>query len=425
MARDLPGVVRTETQVVDTHPPKLLKRSVVVLSIFALCIDSLAVRSVILLAPFIRSALRLTDDQVGYVMAAMVAGTLVITIPAGSFLGRLDARLAFSSMMFAVGLAFFGLSFQQSFWGLLITLFILGVFRAGIIPQVTRFITEHFSQDQRGRIIGLSYAAVPLGGFLGAVVLPTLAELVDWNTSYRFLGLVALLGSLLIWKLAPSGGGSRRVISRNAGFASLLTLPFIILSAAYGLFALSMAGEVFVTLYLVDVGGISAALAGTFFGLIQLTGTGGRVFWGFLADHTFRSNRWTLLAITSGLAVVSYALLICLKPGTPWWGITGIMIFLGMSVASSWVILSTLVGDVVGVQSVALGVAAIFFLTNITDISGSILYGNLLKQTHSYQVTLSLFAGMAAIACLIFTVMALRSALHRAPKSAPIIARSE
>jgi hypothetical protein len=91
------------------------------------------------------------------------------------------------------------------------------------------------------------------------------------------------------------------------------------------------------------------------------------------------------------------------------------MILLGMSVSSSWVILSTLVGDVVGVQSVALGVAAIFFLTNITDISGSILYGNLLKQTHSYQVTLSLFAGMAVIACLIFTVMALRSALHRAP----------
>ena len=133
---------------VGTHPTKQLKHSVVALSIFALCIDSLAVRSVILLAPFIRSALRLDDDQVGYVMAAMVAGTLVITIPAGSLLGRLDTRLAFSSMMFAVGLAFFGLSFQQSFWGLLITLFILGVFRAGIIPQVTRFITEHFDQSR-------------------------------------------------------------------------------------------------------------------------------------------------------------------------------------------------------------------------------------------------------------------------------------
>ena len=410
---------------VDGHPQKKLKRSVVALSIFALCIDSLAIRSVILLAPFIRSALRLDDDQVGYVMAAIVAGTLIITIPAGSLLGRLDARRAFSSMMFAVGLAFFGLSFQQSFWGLLITLFILGVFRAGIIPQVTRIITEHFSQDQRGRIIGLSYAAVPLGGFLGAIVLPALAELVDWNTSYRFLGLVALLGSLLIWKLVPSGGGSRQVVSRKAGFASLLTLPFIVLSAAYGLFALSMAGEVFVTLYLVDVGGISAALAGAFFGLIQLTGTGGRVFWGFLADHAFRSNRWILLAITSGLTVLSYALMIALKPDASWWGITAIMMLLGMSVASAWVILSTLVGDVVGVQSVALGVAAIFFLTNITDISGSILYGNLLKQTHSYQVTLSLFAGMAAIACLLFTAMALRAAFHRAPKSTSVILRSE
>jgi len=384
-----------------------LRRSIVAISILALCIDALSVRSVSLLGPFIRSGLHLDDGQVGYVMAALLAGTLVVTLPIGSLLGRLDTRRVFPAIMGAVGLANLWVARQHTYLGLLFALFTLGLLRAGIIPLVNLVITDHFSHNQRGRILGLVYAAVPLGGFLGAVGLPALAEVFDWNAGYRLLGILALLSGLLVWRLAPKDSSNRRTKRPKPGLSSLHTLPFIILSALYMLFALGMTGEVFVTLYLVDVAEIPAVLAGTFFGLIQLTGMGGRLFWGFLADRYFSTNRWTLLAITSGLAVVAYGLLISLSSGSPWWMITGIMVMLGMSVASAWVILSTLVGDVVGIESVAIASATIFFLTNVTDVTGSVLYGALLDRTHSYQVTLSLFMGVAALSTLGFTVMAL------------------
>ena len=122
-----------------------------------------------------------------------------------------------------------------------------------------------------------------------------------------------------------------------------------------------MTADAFVTLYLVDVVKISALIAGTFFGLIQLTGVGGRVFWGILADRYFSKNRWWLLAATNWLMVVAFALLIRLNPASAWWMIAGVMVAIGMSAASSWGILSTLLGDVVGIGSVAIASATDIF----------------------------------------------------------------
>jgi predicted MFS family arabinose efflux permease len=372
----------------------------------SLCIDALSVRSVSILGPFIRSGLRLDEGQVGYVMAALLAGTLVITLPVGSLLGRLDTRWVFPLLMTAVGLANLWVASQGTFVGLLGALFVLGLLRAGIIPLVNLVITDHFSQDQRGRILGLVYAAVPLGGFLGAVGMPALAEAFDWHASYRGLGFLALLSGILVWRWTPRSSADRAVIQPRPGLSIPHAFPFIILSFLYMLYALSMTGEVFVALYLVDVAQVPAVLAGTLFGLIQLTGMGGRLFWGFLADRAFSANRWILLAFTTGLTVLGYGLLLGLSPASPLGLVIGIMVILGLSVASSWVILSTLVGDVVGAASVAFASAVIFFLTNITDVTGSVLYGALLDRTHSYQATLGLFLGLAALSTLGFTAMA-------------------
>ncbi len=180
-----------------------LRRSIVVISIFALCIDALSVRSSSLLAPFIRDALQLGERQIGYVIAALVAGTLVIVLPAGRILELVNTRRVFPIIMTAVGMAFLWIAFQHTFMGLLSALFILGLLRAWIIPLVNRIIAENINPNRRGRILGFVYAAVPLGGFLGAIGLPAIAKLINWNTSYRILGVITLVGGLLIWILTP------------------------------------------------------------------------------------------------------------------------------------------------------------------------------------------------------------------------------
>lgn len=387
---------------------KKLQRSVAVIALIALVMDSLTIRSLILLAPFIRSGLGIGTDQYGYIPGALMGGTVLTILPLSAILGRINTRRAFGTILTASGILLFVLAWQVSLIGLIVTIFIYGIVRAGVIPLVNRTVAEQFDPAQRGSINGLIFAAVPLGGFLGALVLPAIAQHFSWAAGYRLLGTFALAGGLITWLLLPKDNAAYPANLPRAGLRSFLSKTFIVLCLAYGLFDISMTAETFITLYLVDVVKISAVMAGVFFGLIQLTGVGGRIFWGMLADRYFRKNRWWLLAFTTGLTALSFVLLIKLNSHSPAWMVGLAMVGFGISAASSWGILSTLVADVVGIGAVAAATATIYFFTNIADTGGPVLFSNVLKLTHSYQNALSIYTAIAVVTSLIFTWMALR-----------------
>jgi predicted MFS family arabinose efflux permease len=397
-------------------PPRISKRSVAAIALIALLIDSLIVRSLILLAPFIRLGLGIDESQFGYFMSALMMGTLLTTLPIGSILERFSTRWAFGTLLSVTGVGLFIVANQKTFYGLIAVLFVLGILRAGIIPLANRVIAENFDRNQRGAITGFVFAAVPLGGFLGALVLPALGEAFDWGAGYQLLGSVAFVGGILAWILLSKEKKNDPGSQTRMAFKTLGSKTFIVLAATYGLFALCMTTETYITLYLVDVVKISALVAGTFFGMIQLIGVVGRLFWGILADRYFSNNRWWLLAFTSGIMVLSIVLLIYLTPHSPYWIIAIDMIGFGLSAAASWAILCTLVGDVVGISSVTTATAIIFFITNITDAGGPVLFGNVLRITQSYQETFGIFLAMNVIVTLSFLWMALRNKFLEKPE---------
>lgn len=379
----------------------------VTITLFALVIDAITVRSLSLLAPLIRSELGIDKSQFGYIVSSFMAGAMLTTLPAGALIGRISIGKAFTAIMTALGLALFVVASQDTFYGFMAALFLVGLLRTGIPSLVNRVITEQFDRRQRGAIMGFIYAAVPLGGFIGAIVLPALGEYVKWNAGYLLLGCAALLAALLSWKLAPKDSHQTDHTQPVKNWFSFRSPAFLILSFNYGLlFVLSMTSEAFITLYLVDIVKISAVIAGTFYGIIQLTGVGGRVFWGMLADRYFSHNRWWLLSIINWLMVISFTFLTLLNANSPWWLIGVIMVGIGLSAASSWGILCTLLGDVVGIGSIAMATASIYFLTNTGDVLGPMLFGYTLQRTNSYQTTFSLFVGIAVVSALIFTWMA-------------------
>jgi predicted MFS family arabinose efflux permease len=386
-----------------------LQRAVAAIALIALLVDSLTVRSLILLAPYIRSQLGIDESQYGYLMAALMTGTMLTTLPLGGLMGRINTRRGFGAILTLIGIGLLTISFQASFYGLVLALFFTGVLRAGIIPLVNRVIAESYDRNQRGAITGFIFAAIPMGGFLGALALPALGGYFDWGMGYRLLGIFGLAGGLTAWVLLPRDQNAYPANRPKIDLRSLTSKSFIILGLGYGLFALSMTTEAFITLYLVDMVKISALVAGVFFGMIQLTGVAGRLFWGVLADRYFSHNRWWLLAFTSSLMVISFLLLVRLGSQSPYWLIGLDMLGFGLSAASSWVILSTLVGDVVGISAVAAATAVIFFITNITDTGGPVLFSKALGLTQSYQSTLTIFMFINLAAVLIFTWMALRN----------------
>lgn len=369
-------------------------------------IDALIARSTSLLAPYIRSSLGIDKSQVGYLLGALMVGTLVATLPLSSLLSRVDTRRTFGGILTLIGLGLSAAALQRSFLGLVTALFLVGLPRAALVPLVNRVIAENIDPAKRGSITGFMFAAVPLGGFVGALVLPALSETIHWGAGYGLLAILALAGGIASWVLLGGDGPARMANGQRLNLRAFGSRAFLMLAITYGFYALSLSSEAFITLYLVDVVKISALLAGAFFGLIQLTGIGGRVLWGILADRYFSRNRWWLLVFTNGLAVGSFALLMRLSQGSPYWLIVATMIGFGLSAAASWGILSTLVGDVVEISQVGMATAAVFFLTTIADSGGPVLFSNALRVTGSYQSTIGIYLGIAILTTLAFAAMA-------------------
>jgi predicted MFS family arabinose efflux permease len=115
--------------------------------------------------------------------------------------------------------------------------------------------------------------------------------------------------------------------------------------------------------------------------------------------------------------VFSFILLIRLTPQSPYWLIAINMAGFGFSAASSWIILCTLVGDVVGIGAVTAATAMVFFITNIADTGGPALFGNVLRLTQSYQFTFVIYIIINVITTLIFLWMALRSRPFENPET--------
>jgi len=382
--------------------------TVLAIALSALIIDALTVRSISLLAPFIRSDLGIDKSQFGYIFSSFMVGAMITTLPAGIIIGRLNINKAFSAIMTALGLTLIVVARQTSLFGFMIALFFVGLVRTGIPSLVNRVITEQFDPKQRGAIMGFIYAAIPFGGFIGAIILPTLGEFINWNTGYHLMGGASLLVALITWKLAPKESRQSNHSQPAKRIFSFQSSSFLILCFTYGLYGLSMTSEAFITLYLVDIVKISALIAGIFYGIMQLTGVGGRVFWGLLADRYFSHNRWWLLSATNWLMVISFTFLTLLRANSPWWLIVAIMVGLGLSAASSWGILWTLLGDVVVIDAIAIATATIYFVVNTGDVLGPVLFGYTLKQTNSYQITMRLFVCMTIVSALVFTWMAFR-----------------
>jgi MFS family permease len=394
---------------------KKTRRMIVVIAIFALITESLVVRSLSLLAPFIRTELHLNERQFGFMVGAMVAGTLLAILPVGRLVDRLDARWAFPILLTSAGLAFLLVSLQHSYTGLIAALFVLGLVRSGIIPLVNRVVTTTFDREERGVFMGVIYAAVPLGGFFGAVILPLLGEYFNWNSGYRVLALLALSGGFLSIRQIPKANSARPASGPLLDLSILRSKTFLFLAVIYGIYVFGLTVDVFVTLFLVDVVKTSARVAGIFFGLIQLTGVGGRVLWGILADRGFQKNRWWLLAIVNWLTVIAYVLLSGLNSGSAWWMVGGVMVLIGMSAASSWGVLSTILGDVVGLNSIAIATSTIFLIASISEMVGPILFGTALDITSSYEKTIGYFMGIAVCTALALSWMAWHVSKKRPP----------
>ena len=267
--------------------------------------------------PSIVDDLGLTEQQLGYILAAFTAGYTIFQFPGGVFGIKLGTRRAMTVIMVLWGLLIMltagagsiGASTATVVAALIGVRFLVGAAHAPIYPLTGAVIERWFPIGSWALPNGLSSTGLTLGY---AAVAPALALMIaawGWQTSFVMLGPLAFIGAVFWWwyvrdepsqhasvsdaeaalimanrpdVVAPDSDqpGWLRVLKNRD--VLLLTLAYFCMNYIFYL----MFNWVFY--YLVEVRGFDSAAAGFFTSVQWIAAAVGATLGGFLCDFLCR-----------------------------------------------------------------------------------------------------------------------------------------
>jgi ACS family hexuronate transporter-like MFS transporter len=360
------------------------------------------------LAPLLRDDLSLTRQEAGSFLSAFYVGGALTSFPAGWVADRIGVRWTLLAGQGLVGVCFALMALVPGYRSLLALVALAGVGFGAVNPTSTKGVLVWFPARSRATVVGVKQAGFPLGGALGALVLPALAI----GTGLRWRGALAVAAAGIAVTAAAVGLGYREPPPGTAGAGGrgrgtqprlvLLSRPIWLVSWATFLYAAVQVSWIsYAPLYLSEVVGLSAVGAGLVLGLAPAGGILGRVGFGILSDRLLGGRRRVVLL---GAGVASGALCLAtggLSPGSPTAWV--VVVALGFGVAGiGWNgVHHTLVAELAGRESAATAVGLCLAVSSLGVIAGAPLVGALADRFGGYGPGWLGLAGAMALAVLL------------------------
>ena len=239
------------------------------------------------ITPALRTHFQLSLAQIGIVLGATNVGMTLTLLPWGILTDRIGERRAIATGLSGAAVALALAATVGSFGALVVALVATGAFGASVNSASGRAVMHWFGREERGLALGIRQAAIPLGGFAGALVLPQLVQSGGVRAAF-----VALAVNSAVWAaLAAVVLRERRVDEAVAEeFTSPLSDPRMWLLCWAS--ALVLAGQLaimgFVVLFLHDARGLSTAQAALVLAVVQVGGAVLRITGGRASDRAGR-----------------------------------------------------------------------------------------------------------------------------------------
>jgi len=235
---------------------------------------------------------------------------------AAPFMGPLAERFSRKPVIIVGALIWSGATlltaFTHDFTGLVIRHTLVGIGEASFVILSPTFVADMFPENQRGRVMGVFYLAIPVGTAMGYVIGGMLGPAYGWRTPF-YVGAApgALLALLLLFIPEPRLGqfdhlekspnrDTLRGLARNPAFLTA-TLGMAMLTFALG------GLQVWMPTFLHRVHGFTLTQANIFFGLsIAANGLVASLAGGWLSDALLRKTRaahYIVSAVSLALAI--------------------------------------------------------------------------------------------------------------------------
>jgi sugar phosphate permease len=316
------------------------------------------------ITPALRTHYGLSLGQIGIVLGATNAGMTLTLLAWGIVSDRIGERLAIAVGLTGAALALAVAATVNGFAALVVALVATGAFGASVNSASGRAVMHWFGPEERGLALGIRQAAIPIGGFAGAVALPTLVSAAGVHAAFA-----ALAVNSIVWALLAAAVLRERHVDEQIAeeFVSPLRdlRMWLLCSASAFVLAGQLAIMAFVVLFLHDVRGLSTAHAAFVLAAVQIGAVVVRVVVGRLSDREGRRvplfrNLATALAVALAIAaVLVHGPLVILLPVLVVAGILG-MSWNGLSfTAAAEAAGPRRSGAAIGFQQTVLGVGGI------------------------------------------------------------------
>jgi sugar phosphate permease len=236
------------------------------------------------LSPTLKSDYGLTLTETGVVLAAVGIGMLFTLLAWGLVADRVDERWVIATGLTGAAGLLVVASTTHSFAAVTVTLVGVGALGASVNAASGRAIMAWFPSTELGLALGIRQTAIPIGGALGAAVLPVLGSAGGTRVAFLFLGAACLTGAAVAAVFIRGGLQGEPEIGD-------VTRPvherfMWLLGTGTGLFLVAQIGITgFVVLFLHEHRGLSKEAAGAVLAGIYVLAIAARIGSGTISDR--------------------------------------------------------------------------------------------------------------------------------------------
>jgi MFS family permease len=256
------------------------------------------------IAPELGAYYGLSIGEIGVVLGATTAGMTVTLLGWGIVSDRIGERLAIVIGLVGAAVSLEAAARANGFTALVVALVATGALGASVNSASGRAVMHWFAPHERGLALGIRQAAIPLGGFAGALALPPIVAARGVHAAFAALAVNSIVWAILAGLVLRERHVDEEIAEELV--SPLRDLRMWILCSASGLvLAGQLAIMAFVVLFLHDARGISTAHAALVLAAVQVGGAVVRVVVGRLSDREGR--RIPLFIRLSGALAVAIA----------------------------------------------------------------------------------------------------------------------
>jgi MFS family permease len=277
-------------------------------------------------AVLLRQGYQLTNAQLGMALGLLGLGVALSELPWGLLTDRWGDRRVLliglgATAAWLLAMAMFVVPTRSAIPGVTLlsaSLLLTGLLGGSVNGSSGRAIMAWFRDSERGFAMSIRQTAVPLGGGLGALVLPSLALAFGFAAVFGLLAGASALSALFAWRWLhePPTGEGHSVPAAVSGPPPLRNMEVWRISGAIGLLCFpQVAVLTFASVFLHDFAELGTAAISASLAAVQVGAMIMRVWSGRFTDR--HGNRRQFLRLCSGLSALAFGLLWLLVLAAP------------------------------------------------------------------------------------------------------------